>query len=334
MTIYDIAEIAGVNASTVSRVINGKPGCGKKKREEILALLKQYNFIPDATARNLVSQRNHTVGILTDDLHSTHMNEAIAILQNELLSAGYHCYLSYVNDGTSPDAVEQGFRDLASRRVEGVLLLGQCFHDHQALEPEIIKYLPDKPVVLVNQTQPSQLENIYAIGANEPRGIHRCVELLVSRKRSNLMLLIDRGRTSTLQLKQAFEEALTKYGSEIAGCTVADVPYRGTEGEETALTIMQQHPEVNGIMCTHDRIAINAIYALQSLGREVPGDVSVIGEDNSELCKVCRPKLTSLDTMIRQITLLSAETILCAMEGRPCSHYVSLEMEMHHRDSV
>ena len=91
-----------------------------------------------------------------------------------------------------------------------MLLLGQCFHDHQALEPEIIKYLPDKPVVLVNQTQPSRLENIYAIGANEPRGIHRCVELLVSRKRSNLMLLIDRGRTSTLQLKQAFEEALTK----------------------------------------------------------------------------------------------------------------------------
>lgn len=334
MTIYDIAAIAGVNASTVSRVINGKPGCGKKKREEILALLKQYNFIPDETARNLVTQRNHTIGILTDDLHSAHMNEAIAILQNELLSAGYHCYVSCVNDAQKPDAVEQGFRDLASRRVEGVLLLGRCFHNHQVLEPEVDKYLPDKPVILVNQTQPPQRENIYAIGASEPRGIRRCVELLVRRGRKKLMLVVDRGRTSAPQLKQAFEEAVTVYGGNITGCTVTDVPYRGTNGEEIAERIMVQHPEVDGVMCTHDRIAINVIYALQGLGREVPRDVSVIGEDNSELCKVCRPKLTSLDTMIQKITLLSAETMLNSLEGRPCQRHVSLEMEVHHRDSV
>ena len=334
MTIYDIAEIAGVNASTVSRAINGKPGCGKKKREEILALLKQYNFIPDETARSLVTQRNHTIGILTDDLQSAHMNEAIAILQNKLLSAGYHCYLSCVNDTEEPDAVEQGFRDLASRRVEGVLLLGRCFHDHQALEPEVSKYLPDKPVILVNQTQPPRRENIYAIGASESRGIRRCVELLVRRGRSRLLLIIDRRRTSAPQLQQTFEEALTMYGCDITGHTVTDVPYRGTDGEQIAEEIMKQCPDVDGIMCTHDRIAINVIYALQGLGREVPRDVSVIGEDNSEICKICRPKLTSLDTMIRKITLLAAETILNSLEGRPCARSVSLEMEVHHRDSV
>lgn len=334
MTIYDIAAIAGVNASTVSRVINGKPGCGKKKREEILALLKQYNFIPDETARNLVTQRNHTIGILTDDLQSAHMNEAIAILQNRLLSAGYHCYVSCVDDAGEQNAVEQGFRDLASRRVEGVLLLGRCFHNRKVLEPEVAKYLSDKPVVLVNQTQPSQMENIYAIGASEPRGIRRCVELLIGRGRKRLMLVVDRGRTSAPQLQQTFEEILTEYGHDITGHTVADVPYRGTDGEQIAEKIVRQYPGVDGIMCTHDRIAINFIYALQSLGREVPQDVSVIGEDNSELCKVCRPKLTSLDTMIQKITLLSAETILNSLEGRPCARHVSLEMEVHHRDSV
>ena len=60
-TIYDIANLAGVSASSVSRVINGKPGVNKENRKKIEALLRQHNYVPDANARSLVRQDSRTV---------------------------------------------------------------------------------------------------------------------------------------------------------------------------------------------------------------------------------------------------------------------------------
>ena len=68
MTIYDIAKLAGVSASSVSRVINGKPGVNQQKRKLIEDLLREHNYVPDANARSLVRQNSQTIGILTDDI--------------------------------------------------------------------------------------------------------------------------------------------------------------------------------------------------------------------------------------------------------------------------
>ena len=92
MTIYDIAKIAGVSASSVSRVVNGKPGVNSATREKIQALLKEHNYVPDTNARNLVTQSNKTIGILTDDLDTAHQMDGCHRLENELMRNGYYCF--------------------------------------------------------------------------------------------------------------------------------------------------------------------------------------------------------------------------------------------------
>ena len=97
MTIYDIAEMAGVSASSVSRVINGKPGVNRKKRAEIEALLHEHHYMPDENARNLVLQENHTVGILTDNLNEdVRMSDGLVRAEYELLRNGYFCFVKYI----------------------------------------------------------------------------------------------------------------------------------------------------------------------------------------------------------------------------------------------
>ena len=86
MTIYDIAKIAGVSASSVSRVVNGKPGVNSATREKIQALLKEHNYVPDTNARNLVTQSNKTIGILTDDLDTAHQMDGCHHLEKCLHS--------------------------------------------------------------------------------------------------------------------------------------------------------------------------------------------------------------------------------------------------------
>ena len=105
MTIYDIAEMAGVSASSVSRVINGKPGVNRKKRAEIEALLHEHHYMPDENARNLVLQENHTVGILTDNLNEdVRMSDGLVRAEYELLRNGYYCFVKCQGLGAPPRA--------------------------------------------------------------------------------------------------------------------------------------------------------------------------------------------------------------------------------------
>lgn len=331
MTIYDIARIAGVSASTVSRVVNGKAGVGKQRREQILALLKEHNYIPDETARRLITQDTRTVGILVDDLNSVHIVTSVSIIQNELLKNGYHCYIVCV-DGDA-ESIEAGLTALIGHKVAAVFLLGLCFHDHEIVKANIEKHLRDKPVVLVMQSEKIDLDNVYVVGADETAGISQCVELLVNRGRRNLLMLIDRGRGSTDRLKHIFE-AKVRSVPGVCGTVVTDVPSRGAEGEAAARRLLRECPEADGLLCMHDRIAINMIYEFQKNGRRVPEDVSVIGEDNSELCTVCRPKLSSLDNMLQQVTLLCTQILMAVLRGEPRENHILLNMEIVQRESI
>ena len=77
MTIYDIAKKAGVSASSVSRVVNNKPGVNPETREKIKKLLKEYNYVANEAARGLVTKSNRMVGILISDIRSIHLTEGV-----------------------------------------------------------------------------------------------------------------------------------------------------------------------------------------------------------------------------------------------------------------
>ncbi len=331
MTIYDIAKEAGVSASTVSRVINGKKGVGEKKRLEIQTLLDKFHYIPDANARNLVTQKTHMVGILMDDLQSRHMNSGTVDIQNVILRAGYYCFIKYIGQGDS--VLEDAIKDMAMKRVEGVLLMGLTFHNHQLLEKALKKYLRDIPVILVHQTKRPQLDNVYAVGADESEGIRRCVRKLTERGRKDLVLVIDQGRTSKKLIGDSFLEAVESMPG-ITGHIYTEVEATRIGGEDIIEKIVEENPGVDGLLCVNDSIAIGTIYGLQNMGKRVPEDVSVIGEDNSELCEACKPRLTSMDTMLRLSTVLSAHILTDILEGRTRNHQTTMEMEIVDRETV
>ncbi len=331
MTIYDIAEKAGVSASTVSRVINNRKGVGEKKRREIQALLDELHYTPDGNARNLVTQKTYMVGILIDDLKSRHMNSGTVDVQNVILRAGYYCFIKYIGEGEN--VLEEAIKDMAMRRVEGVLLMGLTFHNHQLLEKSLKKYLKDVPVILVHQTKRPLMDNVYAVGADEGEGIQRCVRKLTERGRKNLVLVIDRARTSEKLIRDSFLH-MVKAMEGIEGTVYTDVEASRNGGEGIVEQILEENPEVDGMLCVNDSIAIGTVYGLQNMGKRVPEDVSIIGEDNSELCEACKPRLTSMDTMLRLSTVLSAHILTDVLDGRTRNHQTTMEMEIVDRETV
>ena len=115
MTIYDIAKCAGVSASTVSRVLNNKPGVNRETRARIEKLLVENHFAPNASAQGLVSQSSRIIGIMMSDIRTIHHAESAYYVEQALQKAGYSCLI--VNCGFTDESREAGLRLLASRRA-------------------------------------------------------------------------------------------------------------------------------------------------------------------------------------------------------------------------
>lgn len=331
MTIYDIAKMAGVSASTVSRVINGKPGVGEKKRKEILTLLESSNYTPDMNARNLVNQSTNTIGILIDDIDSRNQSDGLSRAENEIMKNGFFCFTKYIGKGA--DALENGIRGLAENKVDGALLMGVSFMNHDLLKQLIVRYLKDTPIVLVHQTERIDLDNVYCIGASEGEGFERCISRLAARGRKNIALLIDQNRFSCELIRGYFESTLRQF-PDIRGWVYKEIEPTIRGGKAIMHQVLCEHPEVDAVLSAHDGIAIGAMYACMDQGKSVPEDISVIGETNSMMCEACRPRLSSLDTMISKSSPMAARVLVDILSGGEGAKKVIMEMELVERETI
>lgn len=332
MTIYDIAKLAGVSASTVSRVINDKPGVGQETREKIRVLLEENHYSLDETARGLSKKSYKTIGILVTvvpRMHSEHSIEGLFYMEGELAKHGYHCLL--INTGTQDGEVVNAISTVAGRRVDGVILAG-AFYAKEVVKKAIEQYLSGCPVVIINGFL--DLPNVYGVGIDEARGLEMSVDFLVKKKRKEIALLIDRKRLSAPIIKSGFKAGIQKYGEDVRGIVYEDVERSLEGGRDAVCRLLEEHPEVDGIICAVDIIAIGVLYQLQDNNIMVPQQISLMGEDNSKYAEICKPSLTSLDTKNMESNLMAVHTLLDVLECRPPCHRVMLHMEIKERETT
>ena len=181
MTIYDIAKEAGVSASTVSRVMNGKPGIGEKTRKKIQNLLKKYNYVPNESARSLSTSETRLIGILLEDTRNAHHALIAYTLEQALTARGYAGII--LNTGTADSAKAEYVRLLTARNVDGVILVGSTYQN-TFMKQLIRSELSDVPVVIANGWL--NLPNVYGVLVDEEKGTERCTDLLLSGGRKHI----------------------------------------------------------------------------------------------------------------------------------------------------
>ncbi|HPU01901.1 MAG: LacI family transcriptional regulator [Firmicutes bacterium] len=308
MTIYDIAKKAGVSASTVSRVINNKPGVREETKKRIQQLLIKYNYSPNEAARGLVTQASKIIGILVDDIRTIHHTDGAYIIERELVKLGYCCII--FNTGTDEASKAKYINILKRRRVEGAVLIGSSFQV-KAVEQAIKKYLNDTPVVMANGYL--DLPNVYGILADEQNGVANCVKLLYDKGHRRPAFVIDLHTPSNLAKKAGYEQAVQSLG--LGDILVYETNRTLQGGYNVTKKIMQEHPEVDGIIYAVDLLAAAGTRALLDMGISIPKQVAVIGIDNSIYAEICNPKLTSLDNKLLNLSMTAAHTLISALAG-------------------
>ncbi|MDO4328553.1 MAG: LacI family DNA-binding transcriptional regulator [Lachnospiraceae bacterium] len=335
MTIYDIAKIAGVSPSSVSRVINNKPGINEENRKRIQEILKQYNYTPNEAARGLVMQSTKIIGILMEDIRMSHHTESTYVVEQELMKHGYTCIA--LSTGHDVERKVEFIKLLEQRRVEGVILMGSMFCIPQ-VEEAIRSHLSDVPVVIVNGYL--NLPNVYGILIDERGGVESCVELLAGKGRRRLVFVVDTPSPANERKKDGFLEGMKALGAE-----EKDIPvYYGNpsdfdpelmleRGKELTRTILAERPETEGIIYSVDLLAIGGIMGLEEMGRKVPEDVAVIGIDNTLFGKISRPSLSTLDNKLVEVSQNASGILLRALEKERVTHKIMLFTDIIERQS-
>lgn len=336
MTIYDIAKIAGVSASSVSRVINNKPGINEENRRRIQEILKQYHYTPNEGARGLVNQSTKIVGVLMEDIRLSHHTESTYVVQQELMRAGYICIA--LSTGYEESRKADYIRLMEQRRVDGVILIGSMFCVPE-VEKAIRQHLSSTPVVMVNGHLP--LPNVYGILIDEEGGVQDSVGLLVQRGRKDLTFAINLPSPSNEKKKSGFLKGAQQWGIPPEKANICYGPPGDCDseltikrGEELTRGVLVDRPDTDAIIYSDDLLAIGGLRALEAMGRTVPEDVAVIGIDNTLVGKVYRPSLTTLDNKLVEVNQNAADILLKVLDEKSVPHKLMLFPDIIEREST
>lgn len=328
VTIYEIAKEAGCSASTVSRVLNGYPFVKKETRAKIQKIIESRNYVPNETARNLVTQSTHLIGILLSDIRTTQHTDGIYYIEKELSKHGYSCIIC--NTGSSYDSMTAYIQMLGQRNVEAIILMGSTYQN-EAIEKAVSLYTPGIPVVLCKGVLDKS--NIYSIICDEDTGVYNCVRLLHDRGCRNIAFVYDNRTPSNIKKLEGFQKGVGDY-SYNADSSVVNVHGEIESMYDIIKAFIEKNPETDGIIFSEDFIAVVALRLFSDLSIKVPDQIQVIGINNSRYAEIGVPPLTSLDNKLYDISITAVRTVLSLLSGETATKKVLIFSDIVERKST
>ena len=326
LTIYDIAKEAGVSASTVSRVINARPGIKKSTRERVEKILRDSNFSVSEAARGLVNQTSRMLGILVSDIRNQHHIEGAYMIEQHFMKKGY-CSL-ILNAGDTDESRAEYIRILSSRRVEAAVLIGSVFQSEK-VRKAIIDYMPTTPIVFQNGE--FDLSNVSSVVADETEGTAEAVRYLYNQGRRNIAYINSNDTPSNRKKIAGYDKACAELGLE------SILSVSGDSAEESADStehLISEYPELDAIIYAVDLLCVGGARRLLDLGKSIPKDIALIGTDNSPFSILANPRLSTIDTKLFELSSACSDILEKAIENPSYTEHVVIRPSLVLRETT
>lgn len=325
-TLSDVARLAGVSIATASKALNGRSQVRAETRQRVVDAAERLSFRPNQLARGLLAGRTGTVGLLTSDLEGRF---SIPILMGAEDAFGAGEVAVFLCDARGDAIREQHHvRALLGRRVDGLIVVGSRTDPRPSLGREL-------PVPVVYAYAPSEDPADLSIVPDSVGAGRIAVEhLLACGRRRIAHITGDPGYLAAQERAEGARSALADTGLALVG-----EPRFGawSEGWGRAATVMllDQHADVDAILCGSDQIARGVMDVLRERGHRVPEDVAVMGFDNWQiLTSASRPPLTSVDMNLEQVGRAAARALSGAIAGTRLSGLETLPCRVVIRGST
>ena len=306
-TIYDVSRLSGVSIATVSRAFSNPDRVRESTRRKVFEAAEVLHYSPNAIAQAMARQRTDKIAFLICKEGASILDEFYAGICNGIMGetnrTDYELVISTAADW------DMAANTSKNKQVEGVILGGNA-------RPELVSELQSRglAVVLVNNRMAGF--DIPCVVSDEYGGVRQALEHLIARGHRNIAMLA--GRFSPYILNEryrAFLEIAQSHGlstdaRQIRLCDPA------VDSAETACEELLARPDrPTAILAANDMLAAGAMKAARRLGLRVPEDLAVTGVDDSNICGLLEPELTSVHIDCRRMGELAAARLQSLLEG-------------------
>jgi LacI family transcriptional regulator len=326
-TINDIARLAGVSKKTVSRVLNDSPLVRPETRAKVHALMQQYAYAPDPQARGLAFRKSFLVGLIFDNPTAQYIVNMQYGVLDALRDSGYELVV-HPCDSKSSGYIEGIRRFVLQQKLHGVILIPRVSEDQQLAD--VLRDIGCRYVrvasVAFDEAERMLVTHDRKAGAEaadylESLG-HRKIGLITGPKRYR----------SAIERGEGFLTALSRRGIEVPPTCIYEGGYTFESGFAGAEQILAQPERPTAIFACNDEMAAGVYKAAHRMGISIPGELSVVGYDDSPLASQLWPTLTTARLPVRDVGRQAA-ALLLAQDGTPSTAVTSVTPHLVIRDS-
>ncbi len=328
-TLKDVAEMAGVDVSTASRVLNGTGfRVREDTRQRVLAAARELGYQPNALARSLRVGRSNLFALLVPDITNPFFAELSKGAEDATSSYGYSLILCNTEDRA--DTEEEYIRALRERQIDGFLLATGHVGDVAAR-----RLIEDNcPVVLVNRRMRG-LRACYVV-ADDTSGAKQAVTHLLELGHRRIAHIMGFPQADTaIRRRDAYLSTMAAHGlEEIARQLLVPGDFTLKSGLQAMERLLDLPEPPTALFASNDFMALGAMTAARERGLRIPQDIVIVGFNDIDLAKISCPTLTTVRTPIYEMGALAAQMLLKRVKGEdPSPAGIVLKTELVVRES-
>lgn len=310
VSIRDIAQRAGVSIATVSRVINNNGRFSEATRKRVQAIIDESGYVTNMAAKSLREARSKTIGMIVPDISNDFFSTLALRTEQDLAQKGYSVFVC--NTANSDERERAYIRTLVSKRVDGIL----CISGSNALAEESVPH--NIPVVSVDRF-PGLDSPIPRVISDDVQGGHIATRHLIEQGCRNILIISSEADDLNKRNRErGYNDALRAAGltsNPAYRILLSGAEASMHEAECAVERFLASGRPLDGIFAVSDHAAVGALQALQRAGVEVPGDVKIVGYDNSIYTHITTPPITSVERFPQQLAHAGCEVLLALIEG-------------------
>jgi len=327
VSIKDIARLAGVSHSTVSRALNKSPLIPPKTAQRIQRIAAETGYAASVAARSLVTRRTEAIGVVVTSIADPFNGEVVAGIEEVANQEGFSVVLATSQaDPRRELTVVRSFRE---RRVDGILVASSRLG---------AQYLPlfselETPIVLLNNQHPSEFAHSVSID-NADGGFQAVAHLIRLGHRDIAYIGDEFGLQSDTERFRGFQAAMRKARLKIRPNLVVRGDGKSAGGKKCAEGLLALPNSPTAIFCYNDMTALGVIEAVQARRWRVGREVSVVGFDDLFFAASLQPPLTTFRQPKRELGKQAMQLLIATLRQQPAERKVVVRGELVVRGST
>ncbi|WP_145494238.1 LacI family DNA-binding transcriptional regulator [Yersinia bercovieri] len=298
VTLDDVARQAGVSYQTVSRVLNQAVHVSPKTRGKVEQAMTDLNYVPNRIAQQLAGKHSLTLGLATTDLSLHAPSQIAAAIKSRARELGYSIVIAMVDDH-SDHACQQAINELLAQRVDGILV-------NVPLKPtrsqKVVQQCAGTPVLFLDVDPQSAA---FSVLFDPKVGAIQGANHLIALGHQQIALICGPKEAISAQLRyQGWLQALSR--ASLMPQAVYHGEWDAQSGYQATQKLITSHTPFSAILVANDQMALGVLRALHEHNIDVPGQVSVIGYDDTADSAYFQPPLT---TVRQNFKLLGEESV-------------------------